>query len=268
MFTKKNLLYILLFSFLFITVQSAYSYVADAYWGRVKYGTYNCIKDGKTCEFERYESSSTMHGEACPNFYRSTVPYEVQKKVIADFLNSEYCKFTPTKVKKYKCRYRDGSADVYLKDGRVISASHSTMTPRTNLQDFYDSNKCTETQMEGDNGEPPLKSGSRNKNSNYTPSQNNNSINYTPQNMNNDPNYKYYDKYQTDLINDKIEQSLTSKMIPVNDDINFLKNKIKSLEEKINQQEQYFQYLLISVAVILVISLVALYKSNNPFNRF
>ena len=100
--TKRNLFYILFFSLLFITVQSAFSYTADLYDGRVKYGTYHCVKDGATCDFERYEGGSSAIGHACPPFDRS-IKFEERNKIMADFLNSKYCKFTPTKIKKFNC---------------------------------------------------------------------------------------------------------------------------------------------------------------------
>ena len=163
MINKK--LFSILFIFSVIAIQNAYSYHYDEFKGRVKFGTYHCTKDGQTCNFERLENTTTYSGAACPRFEVeeniSTEKFMEERdrfnELMADFLNSEYCTFTPTNVKKYVCNYDIGYATIYIKDGKVVSASHDPDMPKRDLQDFYEPNNCVEAQMEGDNGEPPLK---------------------------------------------------------------------------------------------------------------
>ncbi len=258
---KNNLLYILLFGLLCITMQGAYSY--DIYGGRVKYGTYHCVKDGETCNFERYEGGGQISGKACPP-YDKNMKFEDRNEIMADFLNSQYCKFTPTNVKKYECRYDDGRASVYLKEGKVISANHSTTVERKNIQDFYIPNKCTERKMEGDNGEPPLKKHSINNSSNNIPQDGNNSFNNISD-----------DKYQTEYLKTSLEQSikketesLNEQIISLQNQIEPLKNEINTLKEQNHKLETYFHYMLGFIGIIFVIALIALSKSNNnPYKR-
>ncbi len=257
---KKKIIYFLLFSLLCFTAQSAYSYVADGYNGRVKYGTYNCLKNGKVCYFERFEGSAEMRGDGCPQFEKD-MKYEDHKKILADFLNSEYCKFTPTNAKKYNCKYDIGSATIIMVDGKVKSASHSDRVKRANLQDFYESDKCVEAPMEGDNGEPPLdkpqikRSHKKNRNDDFVSFYNEN----LPQQMK--------EMYINSL---KSEVNTHDKEIKsIKNDIESLKKEIKNLKEKNSLYEQYFQYMMVFVAIIFVIALIALFKSNNnnPYNR-
>ena len=72
---------------------------------------------------------------------------------MADFLSSEYCIFTPTRIRKYNCCYSSGHVTIYLKDGKVISASGS-LPGGMNLQDAYQPENCTETQMGGGGNAP------------------------------------------------------------------------------------------------------------------
>lgn len=266
---KKNLVYILLFSLLCIIIPSANSYVADLYNGRVKYGSYHCVKNGETCDFERYESSSSMSGKACPPLDKN-MTMEVRSKIEADFLNSKYCSFTPTKVKKYNCKYDDGSATVFIKEGKVISASHSPQLRRPNMQDLYIPNKCTEEKMQGDNGEPPVQEIIRNRNNPFDKNSK-----YTTHENYMVSNYNSYYKYQMDFVKDTVKQSVTKETETYNKKIKSLQKEVESLKTEINtlknqsdSHEQYLNFQTIFLIVIFIIELIALIRSNrNPYNR-
>ena len=243
-----------LFSILFIcsiaVVQNAYSYHYDEYKGRVKYGTYHCVKDGKTCDFERIEGSASYGGDACPHF---EVKENISKdkfieerdkfnEQMADFLNSEYCTFTPSNVKKYVCNYDIGYATIYLKNGKVVSASYPNNMPERNLQDLYEPDKCKETEMEGDSGEPPLK-------------QNDNLNQDTDNNVNIYKNYEN-NSYQGKENNDTQFEKDFSKF----------QERRKSHKAFMKKMKRYEFYL--SILVLLVVFLLSLCrKDDNPYHK-
>lgn len=184
-FKKNWLLFSLLFSFLFITVQSVYSYTADIYKERVKYGT-----DGVTCDFERYEGGSQMVGDAYP-------------------------KFSPF---------------------------------NTNI------------------------------NSNSKSNQNNPNNNYTPNNnyaQNNNYNYESVKQYQKTLVNDEVKKSIKeekkyfeSKIFSLQAEVNTLKKDVKTLKNQNSEYERYFLYMIISLVIVFILTIMALFKSNrNPYDR-
>ena len=255
---KKNLLFVLLFGLILGNIPSAYS-IADLYNGRVKYGTYHCVKDGETCDFERHEGSSTSSGRACPE-HISGEDYKAYNQKMADFLSSPYCQFTPTRVKKYECRYDVGYATVYMENGKVKSASFDPNMPKRDLQTFYEPDKCVEKPMEGDNGEPPLVRNNR-QNSPGNNLSNNNLPNADSFNNNN-----IY--YHQSLVEYTIEQSVKKETAPINEKIASLQKETDSLKKQVHSLEQYLQYLIAFLVVIFIISLIALIKSNNnPYNR-
>lgn len=138
----------LLALFLFILISCNMS----AFAGRTKfddlpYGNYKCVKDGETCDYYIYESGSGGSGRACPQIKKGVHP-DVHFNEMADLLSSKYCKFTPTRIKKYECQYSSKwSASVYMENGRVISASYSPDMPQRKMQEYYESSKCKPVPM-------------------------------------------------------------------------------------------------------------------------
>ena len=290
---KRNFAYILFFSLLCIIIQSSYSYVADLFDGKVKYGTYHCVKDGTTCDFERYEGGSEMSGDACPSLDRN-MKFEEYNKIRADFFSSKYCSFTPTKVKKYNCRYDVGSATVFVKEGKVISVSSSLS--RKNIQEYYEPNNCVESKMEGDNGEPPLIKNYNDNESKYNPFDPNHKSNIsvkekepqqTPDIAKEKNNVeKHIEKKEVEQSIEKdmveislekapMEQPIKKEIEPFDEKITSLQNEVEALKSEINilkeqntEQKQYSGYQFIFLVIAFVLSLIALFKSkNNPYNK-
>lgn len=132
-----------LFTVLFILAlcQSAFAY--DQYNGRVKYGDYKCYKDGETCEYRRMERSETYHGKACPKRdYQDRSKDAAFYNEMANFLNSQYCRFVPYNIKKYECKYNPGFATIYMENGKVIEASYDPKLPKKRLDEFYVPSMC------------------------------------------------------------------------------------------------------------------------------
>ena len=123
-----------------------------AFAGRTKfddlpYGDYKCVKNGETCNYYVHDGSSGGSGSACPMPSKGVHP-DVHFTELADFLSSKYCKFTPTRVKKYNCNYGNHwTGSVYLKDGKVIEASYSPDMPKRKMQEYYEPSKCKPVQM-------------------------------------------------------------------------------------------------------------------------
>lgn len=252
---KKNLLYILLFGFLCITVQSVYSAAPDLYNGRVKYGTYHCVRNGGTCDYERYDNGEKFTGNVCPSFDKD-IPFEEQNKKIADFLNSRYCNYTPSTIKKYKCKYNDGSATVYMQEGTIIAVKNSTSIERAQNQNFFDPNRCTEIKMEGDNSEP----------SPDTP--NNNNVNNASQDENNNSDYISGNEVQIELAENEAEGSAVDRIPSLNNEITSLRNEVEELKKQIKSQEQSLNIMYIFLAILFIIILIYIFKSNNdPYKR-
>ncbi|MBQ9245475.1 hypothetical protein IJ182_04315 [bacterium] len=235
---KRNLIYISFFSLMFLTVQRAYSYVSNFHDGYIKYGIYHCVKDGRTCDLERYEGHYSMQGDACPLFDAKR-SFEENDKNSIEFFNSKYCQYTPTNVKKYRCKNGHSYTTVFTKDGQVISAGNEKNKESEYLQKFYNPNNCTEEVMMGDNPDPYK-----------TTTTNNNEINTTRL-----------------LIKEETE--------PIYNEINFLKEEIESLYKEIrflknenNSQKICLQYLFIILVIVFMVALRALFKSNNnPDNK-
>lgn len=269
---KKNLLNIfLLFCLLCINIQGAYSYAADIYNGRVKNGSYHCIKDGATCDFERQEGGSLSWGSACPQ-YNKNLSQEENNKIMADFLNSKYCKYnqsatknTSSVIKKYNCNYDDGYATVFRQGEKVIVVNNPNNLKRAKLEDFYEPDKCTEGKLESDSYKPNATVNTVNSGSDYTPNNNNN----VP------PNDTSYQKKQAELIKNTIGKSVQEETDILNKEITSLKEEnqklkkeITALKDKINIMEQYIYYLVIFLAITFVLTLAAFFKSNNnPYHR-
>ena len=242
MFIKNKFLLILLFCLIFGNLQSAYSNAASLYDGRVKFGTYNCSKDGETCHFEVYENHGSYSGGACPKRIKGE-NYKAEAARIADFLNSEYCSYTSTKIKKYKCSYDVGSATIYVEDGKVKSADYGfDPTPERIGQLLYEPDKCTEVPM----NEPSFET-------------NDSSDNAVSNVSNNNEN----------LIRNIVEQSVKKETEALNEKITSLQNETDILKKKMHLAEQNFNYLFILLIIIFIISLIALFKSNNnnPYRR-
>jgi len=141
----KKFTVLILFVFLFF--MSALNAFSKSRFYDLPYGDYRCYKDGETCDYYIYENTSGSQGRACPK-HKQGADYDVEMDVLADFLSSKYCYFTPTRVKKYNCYHSFGHITIYRKDGRVISVTGSF--PRSmDIQDTYQPDKCTEVQMEG-----------------------------------------------------------------------------------------------------------------------
>ena len=137
---KKSLLTIAFL--LFISTSSAFS---RSRFFDLEYGDYNCIKNGETCEYYTFESGSGGYGNACPLSQKGESVDEHFDR-LADFLTSEYCHFTPTRIKKYECSYDFGHLTVYRKDGRVFSVTGS-FPKEMSMDDTYEPSHCTQVQM-------------------------------------------------------------------------------------------------------------------------
>lgn len=250
--SKKKLLFISIFSLIFATTLSAYSSYYDNY-GIAKFGTYHCVKNGKTCEIKRYGSSSSYVGKACPPYIEGEKKsYEAK---IVDFINSQHCTFEPPKTKKYECRYDNGGyAIVYVDNGQVNSVNSNSNIDKKDLQSFYEPDKCVEKPLQENNGERPNTPDS----SNNPSFDNSNDSGYTP----------YTPSYDPNLNKDTIEQSVKKETESLNQQIKSLQNEIDILKKEIHSLEQYVNYMIVFLVIIFAISLIALLKSiNNPYNR-
>jgi len=123
----------------------------DPYKGKVKSGEYFCQKDGQTCYFTKQGLASGAKGPGCPqmNIKNMDKP-EVMAKYyneMAVFLNSDYCKFKPTTVKKYICDYKPGHAEIFVNNKKVISVG-GDIDKYPMKQYFYQPSKCTQVPLD------------------------------------------------------------------------------------------------------------------------
>ena len=139
----KKLFAFLLFGII-IASQSAYS--QDPFHGKVKYGTYNCVKDNQPCELNWAEYGAVAHGQGCPPFIKVNNKNQFNYPAYEKLLTSQYCKFTPTKVQKYLCTYNSQySSEVYVENGKVVTAkmnSYIGFDVRNDLPKYYQPDKC------------------------------------------------------------------------------------------------------------------------------
>ena len=137
----------LLALFLFILIScNMYAFAGRTKFDDLPYGNYTCVKDGETCDFYIYDNGSGGSGKACPELKKGVHP-DVYFSQMGEFLASKYCRFTPTRVRKYECNYGKWQGTVYLDNGKVISASYSPDMPQRKMQEYYESSKCKPVPM-------------------------------------------------------------------------------------------------------------------------
>ena len=236
---KKNLLFILCFGLFFIVAQSAYSNTSN---------NFHCVKDGKTCDFINLgRNYVAQNGDAC---LRKTANMSTEEyiRMINDF-HSKYCKPNPAKLKKYSCSSDSGEVSVYMQEGRVVAVADYSFLSTERLQSYYAPDKCTEIEIEED-AEAPIEQSNQNDKLNDT------------------QNYSQDDSNQFESVNNTILQSVREEIAPLDEKINYLQKEIETLKNENNALKQYYQYIFIILVIVLVISLAAIYKSNqNPDKR-
>ena len=149
------------------------------------------------------------------------------------------------------------------------------------------------SKIQGDNGESAIKINSNNKSPNFSPF--NNNINYksNKNNLNNNPkpnnnyvpynnyaqnynyNYEAVKQYQKTLVNDEVKKSIKeekkyfeSKIFSLQAEVNTLKKDVKTLKNQNSEYERYFLYMIISLVIVFILTIMALFKSNrNPYDR-